>query len=586
MMFASNELNNGPQKRFFWLWILFGLLWAFYYLAVLLKTGYISDDAYNSQVRGTTILKGVSIWEFTWGECMAWIKGAGRFMPLAFYSYPLFYYLDSLFAYKFLAICVSLTNVGLFSTLLFLITKSRPVAILALFTIPVFFQLRAWHDPLLAFAFLVPLVGIHLFTSLIYFWKYLDNEKWSLRLLSLFFWACALLTYEMSYLCIVCFFFMVYARERRFFPAIKKMLPHLGVWMVIVATSILLRTKLNPYYTNTYPGATLHFGAKVWQTFLIQAYAAFPLSYYFKVKTHVRQYIGNFDILILIAFLTVNFYCLRAICDRIPSRLIFILGLFLVIAPAGVMGMSGYQDLLMEAGFGMGYIAVYLQYFGMCAVILGLFLALFNRLKQGHLRNLSAFVFCGFLTWSAFINLGQIRAVALESNKMHLYPRQVLDQALRDGFLRDFPEGATLLRRELYPQDNLWNYAKLVGRKQSISEPEPFLAALLKDNAADKNNLIIKDLSSEQIYALGYAFDGIQGLDGIVYLARVGNVAFDVKAKKIIHLGAIEFTLYDYRTRKISTRQVPVGKSMDFKGYLDRSVPMTYSLEKFEVVTE
>ncbi|HIC76527.1 MAG TPA: hypothetical protein EYO89_01505, partial [Candidatus Dadabacteria bacterium] len=58
------------------------LIWVVWVLFPLLDTGLMSDDAYNSQIAGTIITYGVTLWERLWSEIVGWAVGAGRIYPL------------------------------------------------------------------------------------------------------------------------------------------------------------------------------------------------------------------------------------------------------------------------------------------------------------------------------------------------------------------------------------------------------------------------------------------------------------------------------------------------------------------------
>ena len=54
------------------------LIWVAWLLYPLLNTGLMSDDAYNSQVSGTILTEGSTLWYKIRDEIVGWAKGAGR----------------------------------------------------------------------------------------------------------------------------------------------------------------------------------------------------------------------------------------------------------------------------------------------------------------------------------------------------------------------------------------------------------------------------------------------------------------------------------------------------------------------------
>jgi len=558
-----------------------GAVWVFYYLAVLLKTGYISDDTFNSQVAGEVIIANSTIWERTIAQCRWWMETPGRFMPLAFYSYPLFYYLRSLFAYKVITILMSVLCVGLMAKLVAMVSRSRAMGLLTFFVLPVFFQFRAWHDPFLAFAFLLPLSTAHLLLSLIFFQKYLarSSEKprsvWLLGA-SLFFHLCALLTYEVTYLGIGAFIILAYQQKGHLKQSIKASVPQFIAWGIVVMITLALKTPLNPHYINEHAGASLslNFG-KIIRAFSIQAYSAFPLSYYWKVKTHVRQYIDNWDLLVIVGIFLATFLLFRAVIIQAQKTLRFmlLLGAYLAFAPAMIMGLSGYQDILIEAGFGMGYIAVYPQYFGLFLLLTGALIWLSQKMSTQKLKNALFFTAAVAVAATAFYNLGQNRSVALEANKTYFYPRKVIDGAFNRGMLENLPKDLIVLRRYVYPHDHTWNYAKFANRPVPLEEPEAFFA---KPEAYAK-------VVAGQVYVVSYSFDLNQGSTGTFHMGRVRTFQFNANSKRMESLGVDQLRIYDLKSDEITSVQIPEGKLVEFKDYAERAYVPPLTTAEFKV---
>ena len=87
------------------------VLWAIYNLAVLLKTGFMSDDAYNSQIRGQILEQGVSLNDRILSETIGWLKGSGRLMVVTWYmTYGLYYYTQDPVIVKSINIAISLAE--------------------------------------------------------------------------------------------------------------------------------------------------------------------------------------------------------------------------------------------------------------------------------------------------------------------------------------------------------------------------------------------------------------------------------------------------------------------------------------------
>ena len=76
----------------------------------MLTTGYCGDDVLNSQIRGEMIRMHLSLWGVTQHYVSAWVTGQGRFFPLAFYPYTVFYLVRSIFLFKLFVLTVVLAS--------------------------------------------------------------------------------------------------------------------------------------------------------------------------------------------------------------------------------------------------------------------------------------------------------------------------------------------------------------------------------------------------------------------------------------------------------------------------------------------
>ena len=143
------------------------------------------------------------------------------------------------------------------------------------------------------------------------------------------------------------------------------------------------------------------------------------------------------------------------------------------------MGISGYQEMLITAGFGFGYTPVFLQYFGMYFLLIG---TLFHALLSATIRNTKESIgFCGrWLLCSCWTSeFGQNRYVALEANKFYLNTRNIIEAAMDNHLFDEIPTHGVLLRTEANPFDCVWNYATHLERILDIQDPAVFIKSVL-----------------------------------------------------------------------------------------------------------
>ena len=193
----SNFLNI--KNKIYILAILF--TWTLWVVYPMINSGFIGDDAYNSLILGFLIQTGVPLWEHTFIEINSWATGAGRIWPFQWiYLYGLYGNItQSLLAIKFFTYFVIFVDVYLFYKILRTLTKSRDLSLLCAVIVPLFFQFRWFHDPILSFTFLMPMMCLFMLSSSILLIDYLENSKRTSLLFAVLIYILALLTYEIAY---------------------------------------------------------------------------------------------------------------------------------------------------------------------------------------------------------------------------------------------------------------------------------------------------------------------------------------------------------------------------------------------------
>lgn len=589
----------------------FALLSAFYILSVLLKTGYISDDAYNSQISGTLIQNQMSLFDRTWNEIFGWMRGAGRFYPLSFgYTYPFFYYVKSLLAYKLVAVSVVIASVAFFALFLNVMSGSWVPGVLATLIAPALFQFRAWHDPLLGFAFLLPLVMLDMSVAFWAFAKSLTSPKRRWIWIAAIAYTCALMTYEISYLLCVCFAAIAWEQKRSVREALRASALFLGMGAFMVLLAFALKSKLNPYFNNAYLGVSIRwYFPHVYKTFFIQTYATLPLSWFLRAHDRLTGFLSPIELTFFLPFAGALTYLLRQFRTRLSARFFFGFGLALLAIPAVPLAVSsGYQDQLIGLGWGIGYLPVYLQYFGLLVVLLGLYQSGARALDA---RPRAAWGLAGvvalLITTIAVLHVGENRVVALGANRGFTFPRQVLHDSFKRGFLDSVPEGAIILRNARYPADHTWAYTTYTGRIWLLADPSELIEALgklrkqaspkslgalrMKDategvvpvhpvpavgewaewlpTSAQRTEQVV-DLSKWQVYALTFSFDYDRGKTGVVYLSRVDQLRYDPQRPESYSLRARDLRYFDYATKGTEKLTVPT-EGLEFRSLIELS---------------
>lgn len=519
------------------------------FLSVLLTTGYMGDDPYNSQIVGSLLHENKHVLQRTIDEMVGWMKGPGRLFPLGWYHYYLHYYVRSLIVYKSMTVTIVLADTALLAILARRLTRSTPVGILAGLMVPAFFQFRGPVDPFMGFGFLLPLLTFYVFSAAYCFQRYLDHGSRAFFWISLILHLIALLTYEVSYFTFALMLLLAYPDEGGAWKAWRAARAHVLLAAAVILASILLKTRLNPYFQHGYPGAELHTNpAKTLHAFLIQAYAAFPLSFHLKAKSAITAWVSWKDKAALALFFLCNSYLLTRVRKGTRFGALVALGLILWTGPSALIAVSGHQDEIIGNGYGHGYLPVYLGYFGLGAASLGAFLFLYERVESRRARIALNLAYSFALTMFGMVNLGGNRAVAQSTHAFHLYPRQVLEHALDHGLLDGVPEGSHLLRLGRFPHDLHWYFSSRTGKLfQAMDPTEHFKKSKLSASAATKAN----------VYLVAYTFDPERGETGAAYLAPLDEAVLDAASGEPVALKIRKLRVIEYPTG--ATRELAFG---------------------------
>ena len=452
------------------------LAWTVWILFPLLQSGFILDDSYYSQIRGLLIFHDMTFWQEVWDRISDGLSDAGRFRPLNWiYLYGLYYTTQNLLLIKSITLLIICVDVLLFSTIIRTLTRSRNLGYLCAFLVPLFFQFRFWHDPILAFTFFLPMMCMFLFISILFLIKYLEKKENSYLVYFIFVYFVSLLTYEITYSFILCYISIIffYPLERKSYKIIISIvlltLVHIGInnYFYMGASPINLE--------GEYLGAKLQLDLiGVIHALYIQVTSALPLSWKFaNAPFHQKFYqIGVENLIAYAAFATLFCTALfkfdRSSLDKQTLYKIITFSFFALMAPALAIAVSGHQKELIDAGFGYGYTPVFIQYFGACVLILFLLLFIKDRYSSPNHKRILFVLF-----WLVVFSVGAITReenilIVEESNKFYKYPRVLLGDAIDRDLLNEVSEKDLILRNERYPSDYIWFYSMKTNKKLNV----------------------------------------------------------------------------------------------------------------------
>ena len=579
--------------------------WVFYYLGVLLTTGFISDDSYASQLKGMLLNRGVLLHEAFFSQISGWIFGSGRFLIIGeLMAYVTYYITQNTVIVKAINISVILVGIILFYFFTKRETRSSNIALLACLLIPLFFQFRLWHDPILAFTFLIPMAFALVIGSLVLFQLHLDSGRSGYYIAGAFLFTVSLITYEVSYPLSLLFIIVAYSRNDSIFRAIKQSMLFLVPTIVLIAASAAIRINLASQKINsTYNGAEFHLDLnKIISALEIQLSASFPLSYYIFNKENLTANLFAIDYLFLTIFLAsiaLLIYKIGKSLEMHMFRSWITIGVIMLFTSATLAALSGHQIELIQAGYGFGYITVYFQYFGVCILTVALLVYLARTFDQRWLLLFAILVSTGF-TIVAAQNLKLNRAVASKSNEFYVYPRQLLQSALDAGIADEMKDDSFLFRTMRYPSDWIWFYSTVTNKKLQTCElagnvgfatcianmqRSTVLPETIPPKSSDRFEFL--DLSAQEAWILSYNFAKKTGDSGRVILGKVDGVVQNSVSKTAIQIIVSNIKLYDLKKDKI--RSLTLGnKPINFLKILpneteDMTQVKPYDFENLQV---
>jgi hypothetical protein len=446
-------------------------------LAPALGTGYLVDDVYRSLLPGMMRFTGEDFVDRLLGEIRASIQ-QGRFFPLVWVEHmAVFCTIRDVASYKRLLVASCMVDLGLLMAMVRLITGDWRLATLSATVTAILFQFRTFFDPILSFHGLLQLVTALVLGSLMTLKLYLNGRGWGWLLASSAMHLACLLLYEVTYPLFLLHAVLIGACRPDWRSRVVLMLPFLLVTSACVAATLVVRTM---YPSDSYIHALNLAPASVALALARQTSAALPLSAFLADPAGIFDGLGSPGAIarwlargdVLPVALLAGIGTAIGLRPRagIPEEgaegrggwTLASLGLFLAVLPGVMIAISSrYQG---EIAFGVGYLPVFLQYFGV------------GILMASGLR--SAFGRPGRIRWASLAmagTMGLVAAVTYRSNSevairlnappgtpyfnpvaagmagADHYPRLNIESALRSGLMEEVADGATILLENPYP---------------------------------------------------------------------------------------------------------------------------------------
>lgn len=435
------------------------LAFAAWFLSPLLASGYYGDDELNACVRGYLLVGGESLWQFT-GRYINFHIHQGRFFPGALAAtYAIHYLFPALLAYKCLLLGLVLGNLTMFYALLRCWRVPPAAAQAGVLGLVVLLQMRLTADPVLSYAGLLEIVAGELLGSWICWQKFLDTRRPGWLAASIALYALSLVTYEISFAMLPLYLAMAWWHCGQGRETLRLVRAH----GLTFAVALLLTIALRQCHRPTSATYRLHMApVPIALTTLRQASCALPLSYAL-LSPHRARVLdarrvvaqpanwaiagtwGALGLALLAAFRRrPGNMAADSSGPTPPLGLLAVCGGLLWILPGLAIAVSYTYQALVQTG--LGYLPVYVQYFG--AALVGLAAWLWCIERWGR-RAGAALLAPGMLVALVTFDVNRHVVETFESTPT-AHERRLLEAALDCGLADQVPEGATILTTRLH----------------------------------------------------------------------------------------------------------------------------------------
>ena len=546
------------------------ILFSFSYFFIILFSGFFSDDAYSSQIIGILNQSNQSLLEHTIKTIFGWLIGSGRNLVFSQYQFIIFYLIENLIIYKFFVLFLIISVFCIFYLLNIKIFKSSEISfIVTVFSI-LSLQLREFHDPILGFHALIPLMAFLYFLQIFLLIKYFENKQKNILLISVFLFFILSFMYELSFVFIFFNFFILKFFINQNHEIIKILKYHIYIFFFSIFIFLVLQTRVQFFSTNQAPDYLI-FNKKfelliTIKAFLYQLSSNFPSTYFFAKYSEYNfnnEFIKYF-IVIITLFLIAIFFCLKKklflknILNIKHQDNKTLIGIFLsfILLPSSFILLSSHSKEVYNMGFGYGYIFNFFSSFsiGYAAILI---LNHFNKINK-------IFVFLLIIIFFIINSISNIQTV-LNSNKIYKFPNRLISKAVNKGILSDLYDDDIIIKQKRYASDSSWNYSAKSNINLIILNPNEVLYNLKYKKikkSFNKNNsgFISYDAKEDRIFTIHYFFND-QGLaTGNFFLGKVNEfIEFD---KKIISINVTNLKIYEENRNRLI--EINLDESINF----------------------
>ena len=562
-----NNLKNNKNEIFL-------IFFVFIYFSIILFSGYFSDDAYSSQIKGILAYEDKNLFNYTTKTIFGWVIGSGRLLILNQFQYLIFYLIENIYLYKLFIILLLIINFQLFYKLSDKIINSQTYSLyIAIFSV-LSIQLREFHDPVLGFHGFMIVLSILFLSQILLLIKYIENQNKLLLYISLTIFTICHLMYELAFTFLFLNFFLLQIRNSDFKKNINILKKYFFIFITIIFIFLLLQFRVNYFSNNQAPDYKIFTNILNILSFVevlfIQITSAIPTIYFFSIINEII-----FDKFLIFFFLLISstFFLLMLVSNKVQliknlenkkisienKKNILVYSILLYCLPAFIILVSSHNEHLLTRGIGYGYIFNFVSCYGFGYIV---YCCLINFDK------LNKFLISGLITILFFLNTFSNINTVLKSNIIYKYPEQLFFDASKKGLFYDLNDKSILIRHMKYPSDFKWNFYSKLEKKLNILDVVNISKKNLSDliyqgnqNYLGNNQYEIKFLKNK-IWASHYFYDHKGRQNGQYILAEIENLVYEKQTNKIIKLETRNLKVYQQHKNKIYL--VNLNENIDF----------------------
>jgi hypothetical protein len=521
-------------------------------LTPFLYTGFYFDDSINSLIRSWGESQDAGAWESMKPALVDRFVRAGRLYPVGqIIGYSLWYYLfHNLLVYRFFQLALVLVNMIQLMDVMGRIPGGRNYRGLVWLLLPALFQLRSMHDPISSYQALFQNIFLFGFGAIQAYQRYQQGSRMAWLVVSSVLFLVSLLTYEVALVFLPLFVWLAWCARKEKGLTLKAVIPH-----VVLATLYLIAVFIIRYKSSlVYDGTRISLSPRLVVTYLSQLSAAFPLSY--AVFGHSGNFplsalwkppflsVATFTVMFVGVFLSSRFlgseHKWRDAPDSHEVRPLLGFALILLLVPPVFVALSErYQDMIKRPG--IGYLPVYISYFGM-AILLAIGCNRFVRRDNMGVKKMAVILAFGLVVG---LNFAANRLVVERMNAFWRYPRDLVERAGVVGLFKGLPDRALVLIPERYHSWLVgWRFQQFSGVAASPQQIQDWAVAKKVPKGWFE--------FPERTFYLYFSAQG--NGEGLVYIAPVSGMEWDPESQQVKVLrssGSVRIALFSRRAESV-----------------------------------